>query len=177
MVTLIPCAHYLEQRSAMAAETQSSESLEDETGPLPQERSEIPPSPSSSEESTHPYRLNWVTTLSPVRRCCINLGNTEMCVNRAMANLEALKEIVTKPPEESTVSPLPTQTARPTSVTVKISAVDSTSDLSVEGLQTGTIVNRLGRVSMIKKVNKTNGGGGKLLADCNYFLIGKSCEC
>jgi len=103
----------------------------------------------SSTEIDSKAGLDWTATLSPMERSCIDLMNIEPCVKKAVANLESLKETLTLKMEQEAFAP-PKQ-ARPSSVRLK--SVDSEeSDLSVEGFQTGIILEKYRRAVLSKKV-------------------------
>lgn len=107
-------------------------------------------STSSMESSSG--RLDWAATLSPIERSCIDLTIIEPCVNKAVANLESLKETLAlkeKLEMEMVRSPSPTQRKRPSSVRMRKS---EDSDLSVEGMKTGVMLEKYRRTSLAKKV-------------------------
>lgn len=139
----------------MAAETLSRESFKDETAEnSPLEQDGAPSSSSISEES----RLDWTSTLSPIKRSCIRMTNIEPCLNKAMDNLEALKQSLSlKESYQHRASMVVTSAnkrSRATSMGITINtAEEHDPELSVEGVQTGTVVTRL---PLTKKVRHTS---------------------
>lgn len=100
-------------------------------------------------------RLDWAATLSPIERSCIDLTTIEPCVNKAVANLESLKETLAlkeKLEMEGLLPPAsPTQSKRPSSVRLR-PAESEDSDLSVEGVKTGIMLEKYRRGSLARKV-------------------------
>lgn len=142
----------------MAAAAQSEESLSDDSDPVPLDPGVLPSSSLSSLTSLESGRisaeaLNWLAALSPRKRSCISLRNTEPCVNKALSNLEALKKMIAMREGESTGTPSPvhvgTGTApRPKSVRVTDRSGSHTG-LSVEGVKTGTVLERLSKAKKV----------------------------
>lgn len=103
-------------------------------------------------------RLDWAATLSPTDRSCIDLNTIEPCVNKAVANLESLKETLSLKEKlglglEGVASPppSPTQRKRPASVRLRLVGSED-SDLSVEGVRTGIMLEKYRRTSLARKV-------------------------
>ncbi len=107
-------------------------------------------------------RLDWTMTLTPKERSCINLINIEPCVNKAVGNLESLLDVLANKldgepelrPSSKFLSRTPPSPIRP--VSFRLSALGRKrrdSELSVEGIPTGTTVERLRRHSLVKKVS------------------------
>lgn len=146
----------------MAAETQSSISLS------PSE-SLSPKLEDKALNGKHdPRELDWKATLSPAKRSCINMRNTESCVRNAVANLESLKRLITMKAEARRKSSStqhqkklhsPARSRADSAEGPQTGKLDSParssgadSELSVEGLRTGTVVERLSRLTPVKKV-------------------------
>ena len=112
-------------------------------------------------------RLDWTMTLTPKQRSCINLVHVEPCVSKAMGNLESLLDIIISRLDEADLRP----TSRFHSITApspvrpvsfRLSAVGREkrdSELSVEGVPTGTTVERLRKHALAKKVSTDSIGG------------------
>lgn len=103
-------------------------------------------------------RLDWTAALSPIERSCIDLTTIEPCVNKAVANLESLKETLSLKASreiEPVLSASPTQ-RRPSTATLvaRLKAAESEdSNLSVEGVRTGVMLDKFRRYSLAKKVS------------------------
>ena len=92
-----------------------------------------------------------------MERSCIDLTNIEPCVNKAVANLESLKDTLAYKANqgisEQELLPL-AQSVRERPRSVKLKLVESSeSNLSVEGIRTGIILEKYRRASLAKKVD------------------------
>lgn len=150
----------------MATETLSRPSVSSDTEQINAEnlyKPEDTTSIDSERESLTTFTtLDWTATLSPARRSCINLTNVEPCVNKAMVNLQALKEALLlkaclqppayeTPPETVTVSVVDSK-EQPKSVSVQVSttADSDPTGLSVEGVRTGILVEKYGIIEKVR---------------------------
>lgn len=150
----------------MATETLSRPSVSNDTEQINAENLSVDYKPedttsvdSERESLTTFTTLDWTATLSPARRSCINLTNVEPCVNKAMVNLQALKEALLlkaclhyeTPPETVTVSVVDSK-EQPKSVSVQVSttADSDPTGLSVEGVRTGILVEKYGIIEKVR---------------------------
>ena len=109
---------------------------------------------STTDDSCSADRLDWTVVLSPIERSCIDLTTIEPCVNKAVANLESLKAILAFREMEGLPPlppPLPPPRKRPSSVRLSRSEAEE-SDLAVDGVKTGILLDKHKRGPLTRKV-------------------------
>lgn len=118
--------------------------------------SSLLPSEAAYHEPAEPVSmLDWQAALSPSRRSCIKLSNVEPCVNKAVAHLTVLKDLLT----ECVRNQLPStavqvcELEKPKSILVqrdsngRLSSAVRASQLIVEGVTTGIPVEKQSKSS------------------------------
>ena len=148
--------------AAVVADLQSTPSLDYEEEEDSIDKTPLVPRKPQEGRSIHHLtlfapQLDWTATLSPKKRSCIDLGNVEPCVHKAVANLGALKEVLKHADSMSQHSSffrrdsLSKVRLRPISVQISSysrNIFKDESELSVEGVRTGISMDRLSSINV-----------------------------